>query len=754
MKHLLPILLLLSSPLILRAASPTEGAITTEFVGEREMRADLLQMLADFSLYAERDYYECQEPTQRGEPCGFFRGESSGQANEAGVRTNADLSMVCAFLCRYARGKVALPEGVTWERLEEMARKSLVFAYSTHKANRLKNCAGRTPHWGSTSASDCVWESSLWAMSVAYSAFFQWETLTGEQRDCVYRLLRAECNYELERTIPTGYVGDTKAEENGWEADVLAVALGLFPDDEQAPRWFERLRAFAVNSYSHPADALNTTVVDPAYDGTTVAELYAGNNLYDDYTLQNHALFHTSYQNVVMQELGEAALALKLFQGDGARWATNALMHNNQEVMDSVLNWLALTDGELAMPNGNDWSLFLFDQITSYSTMACILRDANALMLENMAYKYIKARQKTTSDGAWLLRPDVQARRMGVQAHRVMMTYLLHLAYSTADLEPTPWEAFRAEHSKAKLLPCQNVVRAFTKDRFTTFSWSQGLRSYTGYFAQNSPDKNKIVVPYRANNTGNLLGWYEVSGERTDAVPVLSGYYCLKGDAYTMNGELRTNNGTLRNRFALYSTPGNALIYLDCVAALAPVNLSCERGGLLAISTDELTSLTRTLHHEGGTALLDGTELISLPTQWVNIDDELGIVAHCGKAMAFGDRAANNSIFTSKLYALYSDESREAGAGDIVDRRNVVYYSGVSASTTKALSEKLLVLTDQLPEGWNGVVATDPDGTRYLFVCNFQGNETHATITLDGRRRISIDLEPNRSLGCPIGKRR
>lgn len=83
---------------------------------------------------------------------------------------------------------------------------------------------------------------------------------------------------------------------------------------------------------------------------------------FDDYTLQNHNFFHTSYQNVVIQELGEAALALKLFQQKTIgeeKWKTNSLMHNNDKVMKEVLNWLALADGELAMPNGNDWSLFL-----------------------------------------------------------------------------------------------------------------------------------------------------------------------------------------------------------------------------------------------------------------------------------------------------------------------------------------------------------------------------------------------------------
>jgi hypothetical protein len=244
-------------------------------------------------------------------------------------------------------------------------------------------------------------------MSVAYSAFFQWDWLSGAQRTCIERMLKAECNYELERDIPTGYRGDTKAEENGWEACVLAATLGMFPNDELAPRWFERLRLFAINSYSHPDDANDTTVVDPHYDRATVRDLYRGANLYPDYTLQNHDFFHTSYQNVVIQELGEAALALELFQRQlhgTQRWHTRALMHNNLAVQREVLNWLALADGELAMPNGNDWSLFLYDQLTSYTTNAVFLRDADALMLENRAYKMIKARQATTADGSWLLR--------------------------------------------------------------------------------------------------------------------------------------------------------------------------------------------------------------------------------------------------------------------------------------------------------------------------------------------------------------
>ncbi len=722
--------------------SPTEGIVSAGFVGEAQMQSDLLQMLARFAEYMKNDFQDCVAPNSEGEVCGCFRGENTMGNDERGVRPNADLSMICAFLVKYGKpAGVQLPPSVTWDDLKTIAMKSLVFAYSTHKANKLKVTAGNK-YWGSTSTNDAVWESSLWAMSVAYSAFFQWEELTEKQRGYIYQLLKAECNYELGRTIPTGYNGDTKAEENGWEADVLAATLGLFPNDALAPQWFQRLREFAINSYSQKDDATDQTVIDPDYDQQTVAQLYKGKNLYDDYTLQNHNYFHTSYQNVVIQELGEAALALKLFQTGlygKEKWKTNALMHNNDRVMKDVLYWLALADGELAMPNGNDWSLFLYDQITSYSTNACFLRDPHALMLENLAYKQIKARQTTTTDGSWLLRADVGARRMGVEAHRVMMTWLMHEVLSTASLTPTTWTDFSSSYAQAKHFASQNIVRAATDSRFTCFSWSKGLQSYTGYIAANSVDKNKIIVPFRANNTGNFLGWYDVQGKKTNATPVVSGNYDLMGSAYVMNGELQTNDAALNNRFAIFSTPGNAVIYLDYVRANEACTITAEKGGLMAISTDELTKTKRTLYYPDYSAdydcqcfthtQLDGSAFTTMPGPWVNVDNALSIVNASGKGFAFGERANNNSIMTARLYGSYSAKSRNVAKGDIVDRRALAYYSNMTAEKTNRFFSDALQLASDENKGWNGALVPDGDGdepaanTYYLLLSNFAGNE-------------------------------
>ena len=88
--------------------------------------------------------------------------------------------MICAFLYKYAQGKTTLPQDITWDDVKEMAIKSLIWGYSSHKANKLK-VTSRNAYWGSISTSDYTWESSLWAMSLCYAAHFLKENLTEQQ---------------------------------------------------------------------------------------------------------------------------------------------------------------------------------------------------------------------------------------------------------------------------------------------------------------------------------------------------------------------------------------------------------------------------------------------------------------------------------------------------------------------------------------------------------------------------------------------
>ena len=262
------------------------------------------------------------------------------------------------------------------------------------------------------------------------------------------------------------------------------------------------------------------------------------------------------------------------------------------------------------------------------------------------------------------------------------MTYLMHELASTADMQATSWKDFSQSQEQAYIFTPQNIVRANTPDRFSVFSWSNGLKSYTGYIASNKPDKNKIIVPYKKNNTGNILGWYTVNGKATDASPVISGIYDLNGNSYTMNGKLMTNGNSLENNFTLFSTPGNAFIYMDYVVGKTNGTITEEKGGLMAISTDPFTKEKRTLYHSKGRLQTDGSQLKSFEGNWINIDNEVGIVSTAtDKSIAFGDRELNSSHLPVKDLPSCSTDGQLQQQG-IVDRRHIIYYSNVDSCLT------------------------------------------------------------------------
>lgn len=620
-------------------------------------------------------------------------------SDERGVRPNADLSMICAFMGKYAKDSVSLPANVSYQQLDTMALKTLTYAIDTHKAVRKKACIDGK-YWGSISKTDYQWESSLWALSVAYSASFQWDKLSDTLKGDLYKLLKAECNYELERDIPTGYKYDTKAEENGWEVGVLAVTLGLFPEDELAPQWFERMREFAMNSYSHPSDASDTTVVTPWYDNKTVADLYKGPNLYPDWTLQNHGFFHTSYQNVVIQELGEAALALKAMNdlprhllrmknaANGNQTETNGdsipntskkgieftrhsfekidgkfLLHNCSKVAKNVLNWLTLPDGEQAMPNGNDWSLFLYDQVTSYSTLACMLQDPDDLLFEQRALEQISRRQRTTTDGSWLLNPDVGARRMGVETHRLMKSWLMHHYFPTGNMKATEWNDFANRYSEAKYFPCQRIVRTLTDNYFACFSFSEGKQSFTGYIEPlphtlllkegRGGSLCSLVVPFRKFNTGNIIGFYDIEGTEPNAHLTGEPEIKTSGEYFSIEATLAENDSTILRHFTLRST-SKGLSYSDKVVPTGKrvkptkdnpkgeLRINADYTGMLAISEDPFAGSNHKIIYSNGMTI---------------IDNNLTIKTNAVKNAVFTDLSTDNSITTKKLYPFYHSPS-------------------------------------------------------------------------------------------------
>ena len=619
-------------------------SVQADKLDDRYIRQQCMQSLRRFTVYARSIYTEAGTD-EDGNIAGFFRAKDAGKSSEDGVRTNADLAMVCAFVWQQGKKDAGL---------YEMSSRALRYATATHLANKKMKCTDGK-HWGSM-GSHWQWESSLWAYSVAMAAKYLGE----EQSEPVRRLLEAEADNALERPVLTGYEGDTKAEENGWDTNVLAVAAAFYPRHPHARLWQEKMERLAFNCYTVDADSTHT--------------LYEGTNLFPDFTLQNHNYFHTSYQNVVIQELAESMLA------SPRQLSKAGLVHHWQEVWDEVLARLALADGELAMPNGNDWSMFLYDQLPAYAAMATILKNPDALMLELRCLEQLLKRQQTTTDGSYMLHPDIGPRRMGVTAHRVMMTYLMHQQFGTRRIKASCWQDFCQRMAKTKVFTSQQIVRTMSEDRFACFSWSEGLKNATGIIVPNTVEDSKILIPYKYKGTGNFMGCYNNAQTRLTGKP----QFTTTDSTFQVRGRLMAAGGSVPQDFVVSADARNAVMVE--YQLLGSDTIREERGGTVAVSVDPFTKTERTLYHENGQFVSDGSQLHTFHSNWVNIDNRIGIIA-IGEdnEMAFGDRQLINSIQTARLYPAYSNTPQLASHV----KRKFYYFTNQSAQETRQMFQTL-----------------------------------------------------------------
>ena len=678
--------------------SVTEGVINTDPMSESGMKQLMIRMLVRHMDYASKQYHSLGE----------YHYFGNGQSNEHGARTNADYAFICAFLYKYGADQ-KYPAGLDKEDVKRMAINAIIYSYSTHTANKTQLCTDHK-YWGS-GEDQYTWESSMWAESIGYATFLLGNELSDQQKEYVRRMITAEADREVTRTIPTGYISDTKAEENGWDTNVLSLAISLYPNDPRAGKWLQKCKEFAMNSYSNIADKEDTTIVD----GKPVKDWYIGKTLFDDYTLENHNFFHTSYQNVVIQELSESYLAYHMMQQKYT--APEALKHNVTNVWDKVLSGLALADGELAMPNGNDWSMYLYDQLASYAALATIYRNPDAYMLEQMALKYTAARQSTTDDGAFMLHPDINERRMAVTGRRIAFTYLYHEYFPVQDMKPSIWSDFDQRQVPVRQFKDVGVTYSRSKDRFASFSWMTRKKSFMGMIATSSPDKNKIWIPYKEGNTGNFTGF--ITTNRASDADVDSVSSNLQSKGFSTNGILSLNQKTMKQYIAYCVTPGNAVIYQDEVVAQDSVSVMKEEGIPMGVSMDPFTSTERMLYTQDGRQVVKGDSLLLLKGNWANIDNQVGAVYRAQSPMAFGKKQLVNSIYTSLLYGAYNSQKQNFISGNVITSRTGIFYSNVDAKTTS-----LLATQAQYPEvsnGWKAVVAQDLDDTKYLFVSRFYG---------------------------------
>jgi hypothetical protein len=563
-------------------------------------------------------------------------------------------------------------------------------------------------------------------------------TLDSATYNSVKRMLVDEANFSISndpsRLVKANEYDDTKAEENAWNTQILALAKSQFSSEPNAPVWDDKMKSFAMNSYGTAADEKDNTLVD----GKTVATWVVGANVHPDYTLENHAIFHPWYQTCVLTLLTESAL----FYKKAGLQVPGSLSHNVMGTWNDVIKKILVADGEFAYTNGCDWAMHVYSTgLAGIAALATYYQDVDATFFESRLVQYQRARQLVTGNGKFVTDPAVDQERNGVIAHALVFSYLMH-DYWGAPSKSTSWNAFEAAQKTTKLFPYSKVIRGMNQNAYTGFSWSNYFMGTFMPRSENYLDNPYVTFPFRKGNTGNITGYFNVNGKSNNAV-FQSSSYSMKKNAYATAGYIQENfyrdpvkktlsKPALDHFIAFAQTPGNAVVYFDKVFAKDSITVKEERGILTGIVMDPICGNSRTLYYQDGSQVVDGKVLVTVPGNWVNVDRKLGMVMAGTYAIQFGDRELTNSVYVSKLYGSCNKVPRNYTAGQVVTSRNAILYSNIDEATTASLAADAKY--PACDAGWMASAVKDPDGRRFFVAANLNDsdltpNSTNTTLS-------------------------
>jgi hypothetical protein len=159
--------------------------------------------------------------------------------------------------------------------------------------------ANMTGGWGDE------WQSALWAALTGMAGWLMWDSvyLSDADRENIRRMVEHEANRFVGYQVPyyrnlagtIVFPGDSKAEENAWNAMILQVATAMMPAHPSVDAWSYKMHELMLSAFARPADTGSATVIN----GRSMASWLYGSNANDDGVVINHNILHPDYMTTV-----------------------------------------------------------------------------------------------------------------------------------------------------------------------------------------------------------------------------------------------------------------------------------------------------------------------------------------------------------------------------------------------------------------------------------------------------------------------
>ncbi|MCL2306081.1 MAG: hypothetical protein FWC43_12125, partial [Planctomycetaceae bacterium] len=156
------------------------------------------------------------------------------------------------------------------------------------------------------------WQDDFWAAIAGQAGWLTWELYNGKDRELIRKMVEWEANRRMDYTVPyyrkkDGTIvtpGDTKAEENAWNSNVLFLGCAMMPRHENYDKWYKKAVELVISAHAHPKDVDSDTI----FNGKPLKEWLGGSNTEENHAVVNHNIIHPDYSTSSTLKLWNASV--------------------------------------------------------------------------------------------------------------------------------------------------------------------------------------------------------------------------------------------------------------------------------------------------------------------------------------------------------------------------------------------------------------------------------------------------------------
>jgi hypothetical protein len=335
-----------------------------------------LQCLTNFETYAETIWHSSGTIPDSG-----YWGDG-GSTGNGGIRGNSGIAVAYAALC------VALPGDPRFATRLSRVRQALNYDYNTHVTGGYNTTSGNKWGWSGASSD---WQTPEWSGSMGLACILMQTNLPVATVAGVRTVIVSEADHRAGIAPASGYLYDTKAEENGWQGNVLALAAAWMSTSNHAPAWLSAAKSYLANTYTVP----NTS-------GDPLASWVTTQTLYPSFALQNHSFYHPTYAMVAGMSSGDSLLMARLANPTIAAQLQPFAEHNVMAVWTNNLSLLVMDNGDFAYPASVDWAVRDFEHNSFLAWLAAHFSDPLARWADDKLARCVRYHQIVNGDGTFV----------------------------------------------------------------------------------------------------------------------------------------------------------------------------------------------------------------------------------------------------------------------------------------------------------------------------------------------------------------